>query len=125
MIRLPPWSTRSDTLFRYTAVFRSDLDDEDVRTARKGIAHVFGRPHAPSEKGAVDRLRHERPVGREIRKMDDEPGAKIVAVGVKGEQFHPARIDADQRLVRSRWQAGNRPIISLRRAGHGKAGPAV
>src|SRR3546814_19294507 len=55
-------------------------------------------------------------------KMDDEPGAKIVAVGVEGEQLHPARVDADQWLVRRRWQAGNRPIISLRRARHRKAG---
>src|SRR3546814_8170147 len=68
------------------------------------MAQVPGLPHAPLEKGPIDRLGRERPVGREIRKMDDEPGAKIVAVGVEREQLHPARVDADQRLVRGRWQ---------------------
>src|SRR3546814_16906302 len=79
----------------------SDVCSSDLR-----MAQVPGLPHAPLEKGPIDRLGRERPVGREIRKMDDEPGAKIVAVGVEREQLHPARVDADQRLVRGRWQAG-------------------
>src|SRR3546814_3402607 len=48
------------------------LDDEDVRAAGNRIAQVPGLPHAPLEKGQIDRLGRERTVGREIRKMDDE-----------------------------------------------------
>src|SRR3546814_20595437 len=55
------------------------LDAEDVRTARTGVAHVFGRPHAPIENGAVDSPRHERPVGRELLTMDEQPRTTTVA----------------------------------------------
>src|SRR5690606_23141192 len=75
------------------------LDDEDVPAAWKGIAQILGYRHALLEKGPIDILRREHPVGREIRKVDDEPGTKIVAVGVEGKQLHPARVDADQRFV--------------------------
>src|SRR3546814_6185336 len=36
MIRRPPRSTRTDTLFPYTTLFRSSRDDAPGRTARNG-----------------------------------------------------------------------------------------
>src|SRR3546814_2167709 len=44
MIRRPPRSTRTDTLFPYTTLFRSDVVDEALATAAvdKTIAH-FGK----------------------------------------------------------------------------------
>src|SRR5512135_2725300 len=45
--------------------------------------------------------------------MHDEPCAKALAVRKDREQLHPARINPDERLVRGRWQARNRPIVTL------------
>ena len=49
----------------------------------------------------------------EIRKMYQEIRADALAVRIQREKFHPARIDADKRLARSRRQAGNRPVVPL------------
>src|SRR3546814_9781872 len=42
MIRRPPRSTRTDTLFPYTTLFRSHGDEEDLQ--RPGCAHLAARP---------------------------------------------------------------------------------
>src|SRR3546814_4130186 len=60
MIRRPPRSTRTDTLFPYTTLFRSD-DDERVRARRRakaragdraGFACCHGRPGRPDPDAA-------------------------------------------------------------------------
>src|SRR3546814_12878156 len=38
MIRRPPRSTRTDTLFPYTTLFRSDLVDEEAEALKAAIA---------------------------------------------------------------------------------------
>src|SRR3546814_20816293 len=50
MIRRPPRSTRTDTLFPYTTLFRSDFDHTDdffpffrSQHARQGIAYIIDR----------------------------------------------------------------------------------
>src|SRR3546814_14224567 len=70
MIRRPPRSTRTDTLFPYTTLFRSSVIEEYLGTgaARAGVAHrpeiircryaddaAFGKPRAlaPQVQGAV------------------------------------------------------------------------
>src|SRR3546814_17424491 len=70
MIRRPPRSTRTDTLFPYTTLFRSSVIEEYLGTgaARAGVAHrpeiircryaddaAFGKPRdlAPKVKGVV------------------------------------------------------------------------
>src|SRR3546814_18798148 len=42
MIRLPPRSTRTDTLFPYTTLFRSDHAGGPAGAARRGAAHRHG-----------------------------------------------------------------------------------
>src|SRR5919106_2210262 len=52
-------------------------------------------------------------VGGEIGKMHHEKRADALAVSIEREQLHPARIDANERLARSRRQTGNRPVMPL------------
>src|SRR5689334_1899531 len=61
----------------------------------------------------------------EIRKMNQESRANVLAVRMEREQLHPAGIDADQRLVRARGQAGNRPVMPLGLARYRDAVAAV
>src|SRR3546814_10022883 len=67
MIRRPPRSTRTDTLFPSTTLFRSvvGVDDMAARTARMAIiARLVVRPHEPHigivEAGLVDVERRDR-----------------------------------------------------------------
>src|SRR5690242_12243057 len=48
--------------------------------------------------------------------MHQEFRPYALAIRVKREQLHPARIDADQRLAGRRGQAGDGPVIALCRA---------
>src|SRR3546814_14397608 len=44
MIRRPPRSTRTDTLFPYTPLFRSPLNERDIQTRRgRRVAHPLKR----------------------------------------------------------------------------------
>src|SRR3546814_2967336 len=44
MIRRPPRSTRTDTLFPYTTLFRSDPDDDEIDARRHQQRRPPGRP---------------------------------------------------------------------------------
>ena len=50
---------------------------------------------------------------------------EILAVREKREKLHPARIDAGERLVGGRRQAGDRPVVALGRTRDGDAGFGV
>src|SRR3546814_1363271 len=68
MIRRPPRSTRTDTLFPYTTLFRSS---QRVRAADRpsSSTHCGGSPGAASRCRQVLRRRHKRPLqarGREL-----------------------------------------------------------
>src|SRR3546814_7002491 len=60
MIRRPPRSTRTDTLFPYTTLFRSEEvhpDDEDVEDVlRRALAHRLGQV---GQQDAADQERHQ------------------------------------------------------------------
>src|SRR3546814_16079319 len=62
MIRRPPRSTRTDTLFPYTTLFRSDALVDSVLLALDGGQHE--RPLAPD--AAQWRCAAERPVGGDV-----------------------------------------------------------
>src|SRR3546814_19434534 len=47
MIRRPPRSTRTDTLFPYTTLFRSACY-ADVKSAAEAVARVMNQPETPS-----------------------------------------------------------------------------
>src|SRR3546814_3114391 len=57
MIRRPPRSTRTDTLFPYTTLFRSQQTDQNVRAREKGRQSV--RPVEDGYGGRILRRRSE------------------------------------------------------------------
>src|SRR3546814_6694072 len=60
MIRLPPLSTRTDTLFPYTTLFRSHAPLSDVSVPLRGIAALpGGRRAARAEAGSRQRRSEE------------------------------------------------------------------
>src|SRR3546814_1670823 len=67
MIRRPPRSTRTDTLFPYTTLFRSDLIDAQ---AVQALAHRLGRRIAPAPLGAGDGVADEA-----IVEVDEHAGS--------------------------------------------------
>src|SRR3546814_3700157 len=67
MIRRPPGSTRTDTLFPYTTLFRSLLELPGFRIGRNGVERAFDLPlrgHAGASQLEVNA------VGRVIRELD-------------------------------------------------------
>src|SRR3546814_17187975 len=55
MIRRPPRSTRTDTLFPYTTLFRSAFDDGERLPASDGLAEVAReRDDTPADRGGPD-----------------------------------------------------------------------
>src|SRR3546814_14057127 len=75
MIRRPPRSTRTDTLFPYTTLFRSDADGGYTgRTSKSPEAHV----RKPRRRGSADIGNRGQPVGRSTQ----QPGRASSAGGV-------------------------------------------
>src|SRR3546814_1936502 len=78
MIRRPPGSTRTDTLFPYTTLFRSLLELPGFRIGRNGVERAFDLPlrgHAGASQLEVNA------VGRVIRELDrqeGDPGRDVV-----------------------------------------------
>src|SRR3546814_6468785 len=72
MLRRPPGSTRTDTLFPYTTLFRSRAGDPDQRAAvdrqrveRERLRHArVGEPRDLAREGAAVNRRHARPAPR-------------------------------------------------------------
>src|SRR3546814_14319133 len=61
MIRRPPRSTRTDTLFPYTTLFRSAMADRLLLRHQRGgiVAAAFGRARAAA-RGAGEMFRHPK-----------------------------------------------------------------
>src|SRR3546814_19790292 len=93
MIRRPPRSTRTDTLFPYTTLFRSDparrrqrVDRRDILGAALGKAPpIFARAHADDRK-SLDQRHVDRHFGNQARREADDEQAS-------------AKSDAARRLV--------------------------
>src|SRR3546814_16372857 len=112
MIRLPPISTRTYTLFPYTTLFRSDLaelaflvigvdigavdrdDDHDRRAGGDALADL----HLPVGNDAVDRRADDRAGEVELRLV--EPGRRRRDIG-RSEERRVGK--ACVRPGRSRW----------------------
>src|SRR3546814_9439354 len=86
MIRRPPRSTRTDTLFPYTTLFRSAADRS--RTAREG-GGIAGSRHLPARAGAGKR---RDPPGR-LARLDV---AQRTAAGGGESGAGADRTDADR-----------------------------
>src|SRR3546814_2279691 len=80
MIRRPPRSTRTDTLFPYTTLFRSRAAVRAPRDRRDGRRRRSAAPHrhrAPRRRPARQRPAHGLSVGRAARRPRvrvDDPG---------------------------------------------------
>src|SRR3546814_3166282 len=55
MIRRPPRSTRTDTLFPYTTLFRSPMTTEEIKLE---CLHLANRPNLTSEQIVEDPMRY-------------------------------------------------------------------
>src|SRR3546814_2653055 len=93
MIRRPPRSTRTDTLFPYTTLFRSAIDHHRPVRLRGD-----GDPHGPllglgRSRGAGD---HRHPGGAAYHRGHAEPGAERPARGRSEE--HTSELQALMRI---------------------------
>src|SRR3546814_530445 len=107
MIRRPPRSTRTDTLFPYTTLFRS------TRHGRHRSAHPGRRldpfPCPPSRRaGGTSGMSK----GKTILLIEDDPAiAMIIRETLVGECGHFASVAS--LAERNAWLAGNRPDLII------------
>src|SRR3546814_16781815 len=82
MIRRPPRSTRTDTLFPYTTLFRSHLDETEHR-AQVRYGDTLARGIEPSGVEVVQRLTGEEPVRErpDVGHRAQEPVARVRVAG--------------------------------------------
>src|SRR3546814_16726171 len=96
MIRRPPRSTRTDTLFPYTTLFRSHRSAEDVRHAVKGIiAHESQRAVALLVEHAIAREVAEEVII--VRTIEDE--APVVDDIADKAALGPARAEFESAVA--------------------------
>src|SRR3546814_1994893 len=118
MIRLPPKSTRTDTLFPYTTLFRSvALDQTTLDELKEHRFHFTGREtEIASQSLAADPLddakktQHEfvdhghLTIARDIR-LDREPAARNLEVDRIDQQLTSGRVVTAHRMASSRTTA--------------------
>src|SRR3546814_19792423 len=116
MIRRPPRSTRTDTLFPYTTLFRSSSEEEGLFSGSKLFEHVVGARHlelagrldvelfddavvddhriALAAGAHADRLAvHRQPDRlREIAIAVRDPGDPVGAAGLAPRPHHPGHV---------------------------------
>src|SRR3546814_17456553 len=92
MIRRPPRSTRTDTLFPYTTLFRSCLGVDILSTDRRGVPVGRGNGHH-SINGPVDQIRSiERYAIVLVLKLfllpvGGQPGLRATEIAVVGQRL--------------------------------------
>src|SRR3546814_17140711 len=92
MIRRPPRSTRTDTLFPYTTLFRSDRDRPVVRPAREAEREVAGLAGlGDGERCLV--------LEREARRQIELPAVQIERRGVEQVAVERARLVPVDRIA--------------------------
>src|SRR3546814_20481199 len=114
MIRRPPRSTRTDTLFPYTTLFRS-RQGPDACGRWNGVGdHRMGwRDTAGLSRSHADTREHERPkLSRGARRRghhapdDDSRSDDVAPIGAVGD---PRERDADERIGQAEGDAGEQP----------------
>src|SRR3546814_20364836 len=119
MIRRPPRSTRTDTLFPYTTLFRSPLVDqrlgEDVRELLLGITQdIDGK-----EARLLERLQAEGPAVEAEQDQGRIERYRIERVGGASQQHAVARARGDDGDVGG--EAAHKVTTHQRGGGSGKA----
>src|SRR3546814_3906621 len=111
MIRRPPRSTRTDTLFPYTTLFRSQLEQSRDIGA---VAGRFARDEcAPEDAGDVAALEQGQ-VERQARDAGVKADDQIAALPRDGSQRRPGIIAAD-RVIDDRSEEHTSELQSLMR----------
>src|SRR3546814_12883468 len=103
MIRRPPRSTRTDTLFPYTTLFRSEDDGEDAPdVVAGGIAEALGaqRIEVEGDRGAAVLVEGRLRVGQVVA-VHDHPLADHVGRGNRSEERRVGKECVS--TCRSRW----------------------
>src|SRR3546814_7106527 len=90
MIRRPPRSTRTDTLFPYTTLFRSD------HGAMSGMDH--GAMAAGASAAAADHGSSHSMVGMNMRDKSKVPDSVKVGVGVDRSEEHTSELQSLMRI---------------------------
>src|SRR3546814_10338451 len=91
MIRRPPRSTRTDTLFPYTTLFRSELELEDAQTLIKnGVRCVAEGANMPTSLDAVEAF-----IGANVLYA---PGKASNAGGVARSEEHTSELQSLMRI---------------------------
>src|SRR3546814_14309748 len=88
MIRLPPRSTRTDTLFPYTTLFRSRPADDQFSGGRGGDA---GCPRARTGRSCAQGQRLSRTGGSGRQDRSDRTGGRSGAQRARGAAAFPPR----------------------------------
>src|SRR3546814_1445680 len=111
MLRRPPRSTRTDTLFPYTTLFRSDLariarqyppaDDSDEEDLEQRLAKLRKALDAEDALGVVDRV-HPRRLGRDQRHVELEGPKHHRTCNrcQRADKEQPAKRQGDERAKR-------------------------
>src|SRR3546814_2148349 len=112
MIRRPPRSTRTDTLFPYTTLFRSVAEPElDVERLDRLVQHVddveaLRQPHEVAEVGEGSRspaARHVGAVGRSEEHTSELQSLMRISYAVFCSQKNKYIHDDDTRMRSSAW----------------------
>src|SRR3546814_3254653 len=85
MIRLPPRSTRTDTLFPYTTLFRSPREIDTVDTFYSNIREVI----------VIDRMIRDMLVFRNVKTFEYEP---LLAKSFKRSEEHTSELQSLMRI---------------------------
>src|SRR3546814_19158945 len=104
MIRRPPRSTRTDTLFPYTTLFRSAQADMDMPVSQRGHAELLGDPRRKPRANRAMRVAHRigelhlfAPLENGLRIVDHlriKAVGHFIAEGIEAEAaFRLRRID--------------------------------
>src|SRR3546814_20380161 len=106
MIRRPPRSTRTDTLFPYTTLFRSPLFPGARRWCDRRRIDVRTERIAPDSRRPDTKVAHDRSIARKHqgieRRRRDRPGHLEMAGGLELAQRVP-QLRADHDRKSGRW----------------------
>src|SRR3546814_6536727 len=131
MIRRPPRSTRTDTLFPYTTLFRSDDPAEaaDFEQARR-ILLVLRLNHG-DHRIARQRVAHHRPIARledverQLRAREEQrPRQRKDRNPKKGRPFHQVKRIAERRRRCCETQGSSSPTTSRNWSSRLRAAPS-
>src|SRR3546814_13205378 len=92
MMRRPPRSTRTDTLFPYTTLFRSEDDIGCAPLYRRACARNEGRPHRLSHRSAHEGKVLHAHDNRLMVDLADRVDEGVLLPGGSAGRFHPVAV---------------------------------